>query len=283
MKKFVFKRKGNVILTMLLFVMFIMIIAALIFSFLTSVETSRKAQKAAQIIAETRALAIDVRLKERYGYIEILHKPTPQYVYKTQYPKMPAYNVIEQGYNDPILSSDNAAYKSAVIFADKAAKDAGIAYVDGVTKNNDDGTGETKLLTIKPENICIEVLSLPTAKISKERLKCGPITTPSATPQVLSEVEITNEVPVYGSQHRLNGFTGTAKDVQNNMQNYNYVLVLITYQEQTFFYKAIQRFAHGEQVPGALPGEDGYWTPPPIKTVFAIAYPQIDFCFGADC
>ena len=282
MKKNIFKRKGNVILTMLLFVMFIMIIAALFFSFLTSVDASRKAQKAAQIIAETRALAIDVRLKERYGYIEILHKPTPTYVYKTQFPVAPDFNTI-QGYDNKILSPNDTAYKSAVIFADTSAKEAGISYIDGVTKNNDDGTGNTKLLEVKPENICIEVYSLPDTKISKEKLQCGPITTPSNPATVLPNVILPNDVPIYGSQHRLNGFTGTATDIQNDIRNYNYVFVLLTYQEKTFFYEAIQRFAHGEQVPGALPGEDGYWTPPPVKTVWAIAYPQIDFCFGADC
>jgi type II secretory pathway pseudopilin PulG len=265
-----FKKEGNVIIMTLFFVMIIMILTAVVFSYLTSVEASRKAARAAQIVAETRALAIDTHLKERYGYIEILHKTASEgYTYDTVFPKQPAYNTHQQGYDKEIYSPSDVRYVDKRKFADSAAKRAGIAYIDGVTK---DTGNNTKLLNITEENICINVISLPVAKISDKILTCGPITLNGVTKtQVMPKT-----VPIYGSTHPSNIFSGVAAtDLQNKISNYNFVFVLITYQEQTFFYKAIQRFVNGD--------DETTWTPPPDRTVWSIAYPQIDFCSGGDC
>jgi hypothetical protein len=265
-----FKKEGNVMIMTLFFAMVILILAAVVFSYLTSVEASRKAAKAAQIVAETRALAIDTHLKERYGYIEILHKSASEgYNYVTNFPVQPEYNTHHQGYDKEIYSPSDVRYIDKRKFADGAAKRAGIAYVDGVTK---DAGNDTKILNIKEENICIEVISLPVAKISNKTLTCGPITLNGITKTVV----MPKTVPIYGSSHPSNIFSGAAStDVQNIISNYNFVFVLITYQEHTFFYKAIQRFVNGD--------DPANWTPPPDKTVWSIAYPQIDFCAGGDC
>lgn len=269
MKTSKFKKKGSVMISMLFSMMVILIVTAVFVSHLTSVESSRMAQKAAQIIAETRALAVDIPLKEQYGYVEVLHDP---YTYATPFPVQPVYDTIVQGYDKAILSPTNPNYELAVTFADDAAKQAGLKYIDGTTSDNGNNT---KLLNIEPENICIEVISLPDEVIEEMELGCGPITLPGTVDTLVNYWGTENEVPVYGSKHRLNGFTGATDDLQNTIQNYNFVFVMVTYQENTFFYKAIQRFAHGT--------DETQWSAPPTKSVWAIAYPQADFCTGADC
>ena len=242
----------------------------MIFSYITSIETSRKAQKTAQIIAETRALAIDIRLKERYGYVEIFHKPNAEYTYETKFPVQPLYDEIDQGYENAVLSPNHPKYQEIANFADQSAVEAGLAFANGSSAENE---GVEKLLQVKPENICINVISLPDVKLERRHLECGPVTSPDGT--TIEKIQTKNDVPIYGSQHRLNGYSGSESSVQNTIQNYNFVFVLLTYQEETFFYKTIQKFAHGS--------DETKWTPPPIKTVWAVAYPQVDFCSGEEC
>lgn len=254
-----YKKEGSVLLVTLLFIMLTVVLVAIMFSHMTAVEGSLKAKKAAQLVAESRATAIDVPLKEEFGYVEIFHKTEEEgYVKRSKFPVEPNYGVLTPGYGQKILSPSDPKYKESVKKADAAAKKVAMSHLDKMTTGEEEST---KLLDIDEDDICIEVISLPKDKIKNMGIKCG------ESPVI--------EVPVYGMDHILNKDDGEQGEIQNKIQNYNFVLATITYEEKSFFYKAIQRFAHGS--------DEKKWTKPPTKTVWAIAYPQIDRCAGGDC
>lgn len=260
MKKF--RKEGQIFLFALFYFLFISLIVAMFISLLMMAETHQRVQTATETGARTRALAVNIPLKEQYGIIESLRPGTSE-GYRANYTE-PTYSFSPApGYDQPILSPSSQTYKTALTNANTAAKQALIADLNDSLGENEAGD---KIINLRPENICIQVLPLPAGDSVTKRAKLH-FTCSVTTPQG-DVIDITaNNVEVYGYNHPLNN--------SGEMKVYNVVYVGVVYEDKHLFYNLLQRLVNGE--------DQSNWNNPPLRGTYAIGYPQIDACTTAEC
>lgn len=256
MKKF--RKEGNIMLFALFYFLFISLLVAIFISLLLMAETYQRVQNATETGARTRAIAVNIPLKEQYGIIETL-RPDVSNGYNPNYKEPPYSFSPAPGYDQAVLSPSSQNYKTALNNADIAAKQSVIASLNDSLGVNESGD---KIASLSPENICIQVLPLPAAANSKLNFSCS-VTSPSG-----DIIEISaNNVDVYGYNHRLNK--------GDKIKVYNIVFVGVAYEDKHYFYKLLQRMLNGD--------DESSWSPPPVRGAYAIAYPQIDGCTTTEC
>ncbi len=225
-------------------------------------ETHQRVQTATDTGAKTRALAVNIPLKEQYGIIETL-RPDESEGYEVNYTE-PGYSFSPTpGYDYAILSPLSQSYKSALSNADLTAKQTLITTLSDSLGQNEAGD---EIAKIEPENICIQVLPLPAGDSITKRDKLDfscEVTTPNGDPLEISA----ENVEVYGYKHNLNN--------AEHLRVYNVVFVGVAYEDRHFFYNLFQRLTHGD--------DESNWSDPPIRTTYSIAYPQIDACTADEC
>ncbi|WP_088362458.1 hypothetical protein [Bacillus cereus] len=256
-----YRKKGDIFLLSLFYFLFITLIFAIFVSLSLMSETFQRAQNSAETGARTRALAVNVPLKEQYGIVDAFRLPVSE-GYKVNY-KEPPYSIVPSpGYDLAVLDPASTAYKLAYSNADSAAKHAVIESINSTLGSNEAGK---KIIDLKPENICVQVLPLPKGgsitKKDKLDFKCN------ATVNGKAVTISADNVEVYGTDHNTNN--------AGNLKVHNVVFVGVAYEDHHFFYKLFQRMAHGE--------DESNWDAPPVRRVWAIAYPQLDACTGSEC
>lgn len=256
-----FRKEGNIFLFALFYFLFISLIVAIFISLLMMSETYQRVQTASETGARTRALAVNIPLKEQYGIIETF-RPSAAEGYIANY-KEPDYSFTPSpGYDLAVISPSSDQYKSALTSADTAAKQAVISSITDSLGTNESGS---KIVNLKEENICIQVLPLPAGDpiTKKATLNFSCSTTINGR-----TVNITaNNVEVYGYNHKINS--------SGKIKVYNVVFVGVAYEDNHFFYKLLQRLINGD--------DQSNWNKPPVRGTYAIGYPQIDSCTGSEC
>lgn len=248
----------------LFYFLFIAILSAIFISLILMNETYNRVQEAVEVGARTRALAVDIHLKEQYGIIETFRNGnsreeipyTPNYV--------PPEYTLSPGYDYAILDPNSDIYRRYKELADDTAKEALIANLSSTLGTNEKGEAITNITT---DNICVQVLPLPagnplTGKASLNFSCKAEINGKKATISA-------NDVTVNGYKHPLNNSD------DNRQRVYNVAYVGVIYEDNNFFYRLIQRIVHGD--------DQSKWNPPPLRAAYAIAYPQIDDCTSEDC
>lgn len=257
-----FRKEGSVYLFALFYFLFITLLVAIFLSIILMGETYQRVHTAAEAGARTRALAVNIPLKEQYGIIETL-RPDKSEGYTPNY-KEPTYSFSPSpGYDTAIISPTSQTYKAALENADTSAKQTVISTLNDSLGKNEAGD---KIAELKTENICIQVLPLPAGnsitKKAKLNFSCS-VTTPSGKTINVSA----NNVEVYGYNHNLNK--------SGKMKVYNVVFVGVVYEDKHFFYNLLQRLVNGQ--------DESNWSDPPVRATYAIAYPQIDDCTSDEC
>ncbi|WP_456363848.1 TadE/TadG family type IV pilus assembly protein [Priestia aryabhattai] len=259
MKKF--RKEGNIILFALFYFLFISLIVAIFISLTLMSETYQRVQTAAETGARTRALSVNIPLKEQYGIIETF-RPDSSEGYNPNY-KEPEYSFSPTpGYDHPILSPTSSQYKASLASANTAAKQMVISSIEGSLGTNEAGD---KIVDLKSENICIQVLPLPAGDSITKRAKLN--FTCTATVNGKPVTITANNVEVYGYNHSLN--------TSGKIKVYNVVFVGVAYEDKHFFYNLLQRLINGE--------DESKWNDPPVRGTYAIGYPQIDSCTTDEC
>ncbi|QST02974.1 hypothetical protein IMZ31_20725 (plasmid) [Pontibacillus sp. ALD_SL1] len=249
MAKKMSKKKGAISVWVLALILMFLSFFALSLNMTTSWEMYHRANEAAEEAARVRSQAVDTYLKEATGIVEIFH--TGGLGYNDNVNHFSHLGIA--GHTDPKLPSQ---YASTYVEANKAAKHAAI---DMLTS----GLGSTQqgndiLSTIDEGNVCILIFPLPD-KVSEERtLSCQTsLGTVTAENVRISSVE-DNTKTVYTDS---NGNDQEVKVV-------NAVFVGVAFEHSHFLESFMVKMGS---------------TAKTTKSVWAIAYPQIDDCFGAHC
>lgn len=248
-----FRKKGSIILLTLLMIMGIFLISAIFINLSFAYEVMNRMQNAADMGARVRAQAVDIALKERYGYIESLHDGSSGYP-GDNVPDRYTLSETEDGYVNNLYSPVNNKYLNAKLDANDLTKDAIVEYLNANVGINTDGE---KQVDIQRENICISVRPLPSGTTATMNFSCSATV---GTQTVLIEA---TDVDVNGLDHQIN----KGPDGMNVM---NVVFVGIAYEHKHFIYTGVQRVLHGDN--------QADWDAPPVRTAWSTAYPQIDAC-----
>lgn len=248
-----FRKKGSVILLSLLVFIGVFVIAAIFINLSASYEVMNRLQNAADMGAKVRAQAVDIALKERYGYVETLHSGTSSYNGDNVQDRS-SFPEEESGYTNPVYNPNSETYRGAAQDADTVTKDAIIEYMNANIGVNTSGTPQVSL---EPENICVSVRPLPTNASSRMDFSC--------TAQVNGE-----NVTIEAKNTPINGLDNPINKGPEGVQVMNVVYVAIAVEHRHFIYEALQSALHGS--------DETSWDSPPVRIMWSTAYPQIDAC-----
>lgn len=255
-----FRKEGSVMLMSLFYFLFVALLAAVFIGLILKNETYHRVQEAVEVAARTRALAVDIPLKEHYGIIETYRDGKETQKYQTNYIE-PDYTKSIPGYDHQILSPDSDEYKRNKIFAKNTAEQALIANLETTLGNNEKGES---ILNITKDNICFDVEPLPKGHKDKLNFYCD--VTINGEKKTISA----NDVIVNGYTHPLNNSD------DGNQRVYNVVFAGVIYEDKdNFFYRLLETIANGH--------DESKWGDPPLRAAYAIAYPQIDDCTSDEC
>lgn len=258
-----FRKEGSIMVMSLFYFLFVALLAAVFIGLVLMNETYNRVQEAVEVGARTRALAVNIPLKEQYGIIETYRNSSSQ-GYSANYVE-PRYSFTPTAaYDYPILDPASDIYRATYVSANDTAKAALIANLATTLGTNEEGES---LTNIKEENICVQVLPLPAGNSITGKAKLN--FTCTAKVNGVSKTISANNVVVNGYTHPLNNSD------DNRQRVYNVVFVGVVYEDNNFFYNLIQSIANGS--------DQSQWGPRPIRAAYAIAYPQIDDCTADDC
>jgi hypothetical protein len=279
------RKKGSAILLGLMTLIMIFVLAAVFINIAISYETLNRVQEAVEEGARVRAQAIDVPLKEYAAIVEAFHNPnnyetngTSDYDMHYQIQKK-FYEENVSGHAEPFnpygavvpaaWSSSNA-YEMPELYMDSVnASDEAAKKIVQTVLNNSLGTNSygEKMVNIGPENICIDVKPLP-SKTS----------TPTIPGKPNNVIRFSCETELYGkiTEDRVVSYQedNVVKVYDENNQQYgevqvkNVVYVAVVFEYKHMLYKYLENLG---------------WHNPPVKKLSAVAYPQVDQCFGTLC
>lgn len=256
MKTHRLRKKGSIFIWTLFMLIAISVIAAIFINLNFAYEVLNRMQHAADMGAKVRAQAVDIVLKERYGYVETFHDHSGDYTTKDNVPNRSTLPQKEVGYDDrkPLYRPLDEKYRTTRQDADGLAKDAIIEYVNANIGINTDGR---KQVDLKPENICLSIRPLPAATDATMSFSC------------VAKVN-GNDVAIQAKDMPVRGMDHPSNQGPDGLQVMNVVFVGIAYEHQHFIYAGVQKALHGSDV--------SEWDTPPIRQAYSIAYPQIDVC-----
>lgn len=270
------KKEGSVIIFSLFIMIIIFVLAAILFLFINMFGVMEKADNAVETVAKTRAQAVDIPLKEEYGYIEIMNGG-----YGDKYHSIledDIFNELEDarsntpspGYDFAVVEKSNNKYKGALSFAENTAIVSGISQLENHQFPNSSSRDDLPFSELKEENFCVEVFPLPegnaeVANSNESDIKLG------------CEVDLEGEkINVFPENIEIKGRDNTLNnpyDNENNntenerLQVVNAVFVGFAYEDtNNAFYRTFKN----------LTKNTGIELNPPVRVVYKIAYPQID-------
>jgi len=149
------RKKGSIILLSLAMMIAIVVFAAVFLNIAASYDTVNRIMYATEEGARMRAQAVDIRLKEQEGMVEVFH-----YNYSDDYIDFDVkHDDIEPADGHKLLyKPGDDIYDDKVALADQAAKKAAINVLKSSLRKNVDGT---PLIDPKEENFCIDIKPIP--------------------------------------------------------------------------------------------------------------------------
>lgn len=245
-----FRKKGSIFLFGLLMMMAVFLIAGIFINLGLAYEVMNRVQNAADMGAKVRAQAVDIALKERYGYIETFHDGSSSYT--DNVPNRSSIPATEDGYSMDttgtnsyqIYNPDSEAYLGAKQDADGIAKVAMINYM-----NDNVGTTTTglKMVNLKSENICFDVKALPTASTTTMNFSC--------TAKITKSDGTIATIPITVKNVKVNGTSNPINQGSNGQKVMNVVFVAVAYEQKNFIWEELQTVFHGS--------DQSQWSPPP--------------------
>lgn len=262
------RKKGNIILFGFAFLLAFMTLVGIYINVSSSYEVYNRVQNATEEGAKIRAQAVDIYLKEVSGIVEAFHG-TGDYGNGKHEDVEHELHTGVAGHVSP-LSPSSAAYAASFNQADEAAKKA----IVSIAEKSLQGTmaGNEILNGFSEKNICVQVKPLPRTVFDGVFMdfEC---TTGTGETVKRSNVRVT---PIESELNRRIIFDPDGVKESGDEQItevVNVVFVGTTFTHLNFFEGLFPMLSDGNSV---IPNQGR-------KTTWAIAYPQIDRCFGEFC
>lgn len=275
------RKKGNIILLGLALLIAFLVLFGIYLNVSMSWESYNRVQTAIEEGAKVRAQAVDMYLKEISGVIEAYHEPNaPSGAYGTgQHPDIDHHSYLTAvGHVTPYLPN-NEHYQAARRKADTEAKQAILDILNYSLQNTNNGSDI--LMNFSTRDICIQVKPLP------KNATDGVFIDFSCTTENGDTVEANNirVTPVMGSkgpfQEGMNRQmifdpdpTVTGDELIHEVVNV--VFVGASYEHRHFIETLFPLMNRGADADDQIDNVGR-------KNGWAIAYPQIDKCFGTHC
>ncbi|WP_336770329.1 hypothetical protein [Bacillus bombysepticus] len=248
------RKKGIYTITSVFFMMAYVLLGAILINVQSSVETHRRVIQATSEAAQERSRAIDIRLKESEGVIEMYRTSVGYPDNVTTHSKSGAPYDGRFGHKTP-LRPYATPYQEKYVLADTVAKQGVVDFLDKIVHKN--ANKQDILPNFNKENVCISVVPLPETK-KPTTLECttklGKVSFPNA--QIKSIPEATQVI--YDPDGKANNgdeYVATATNV---------AFVGVKYEQRYFMANVVGKLG--------LPTSRTYHT-------WAVAYPQIERCY----
>lgn len=277
MKRPTHRKKGNIILFGLAFIIGFLVLIGIYLNVNMSWETYNRVQTAVEEGAKVRAQAVDMFLKENSGIIEAYHErnfPGGTYGMGGHPDIDHNAHLTVSGHVTPYLPN-NEHYQATRMAADQDAKEAILGILNySLTSTT---AGNEILMNFDEGNICIQIKPLP-RKTTDGVLIDFSCTTPKGDTIDVKNVRVT---PVEGNKgiykegmNRQMIFDPTPESENSGdeliHEVVNVVFIGVSYEHRNFLENLFPQIRDDIKNIGTKQG-------------WAIAYPQIDKCFGAHC
>lgn len=244
------EEKGNFTLMTLVVMIGIIVFAGLFINLTMTYLTINFSKKAMEEATRTRALAVDIVMKENYGVIETITNP-----YITN-----EFSDLRQPLDflgRTMVGVENQNYKDAVQYAETSAKNTMIMTVDNYVGNT---AGGEKMIDMTEENICFDIKPLqdveqPVTFSCAVKTNEGKIYTVEATIPVLGYDDITE----------INNFDDGAN---GKVRVSNVVFGAAVVSPKSLIRNSLRSLGFVDE---------------PETIIYSVAYPQIDSCYGEFC
>lgn len=242
------EERGNFTIFTLFIVIGIMAIAAVFMNVAMTHMTINSSKKAMEESVRTRALAVDIPLKEHEGVIEIIHQP-----YALN-PNLSYARPVTDLFGNVLPTPGSVGYKNAVADAEYIAKASLVQTTARLIGNNVDST---PLVDIDFDNICYDVEPLPEDN--------GYIDFACALKD-----DNGNTFTVKSTQlvKGFNDIQGINHSDQTNIRVTNVVFGAAIIEPKSFIVNALASLGVAKN---------------PRIVLYSVAYPQIDECYGEFC
>lgn len=273
------RKKGNILLFGLAIIIIFLTLFGIYLNVSMSWESYNRVQTAIEEGAKVRAQAVDIFLKENSGIIEAYHEA--EGYGSDQHPDIDhASHLTTLGHVSPYLPS-NEFYQVARDRADIEAKQAILDILKYSLQNTNNGS---EILTgFTTSDICIQIKPLPETKANGEFIDFS-CTTESGTTIEAKHVRVTpvkgTKEPYQTGMNRQMIFDPTPEDVKSGdeliHEVVNVVFVGASYEHKHFIetlFPLMNRWGKTDSEIDNVGRKNGW----------AIAYPQIDKCFGVHC
>lgn len=224
-------------------------------------------KKALDESVRSRAMAVDIPLKEELGVIEVMH--TPHTGSDGLYNEADRPTVDFLGNAIPCNGIEvcggyiSTEYSDAVTYAETYAKNTMIDSVNHYIGN--DASGKQPLVSVTPKNICFDVQPLPKDEDYVE-FACPLKTNSGKTYTVTKKVKVKG----YNDAELINNFNDDTLSGNNTKVRVNNVVFGAAVIEPMSKYRSyLYRL--------------GYMPDKTETFIYSIAYPQIDKCYGDFC
>lgn len=247
-----FRKKGDIILFALGYILLICALAAILINFLYVWETFGRVKNATEEAARIRSQAIDISLKEQTGKVEVLHDVYPYGVTDT----IDHDHITTAAGHRLIRNPNDSQYQAAVDVANDAAIQGAKDYLkSALTQTN------YKKDFLKTVEFCVDTKPLP------DTVTNGMSVTFSC--KMPSGNVITETVPVStvaDNTYVVYEDPTTGDKITQSVHNVVFVASRFEYR---YFISSVLESLHV--------------TSTKTSEVYAIAYPQVDDCYGSFC
>ncbi len=265
--KFIKNEKGNFTIFSVFIILGIVVIVSLFLNLSMTFLNINFSKKALDEATRTRALAVDIPLKEELGVIEVIH--TPHTGSKGLYSESERPTIDFLGNYIPCNGlqvcggSVSLQYSTAVNYVEAYAKNTMIDSVNHYIGN--DAKKQEPLVKITGKNICFDVQPLPADEDYVE-FACPLKTNSGKTYTVTKKVKVKG----YNDPELINNFNDDTLTGNNTKIRVNNVVFGAAVIEPKSMYKSYLYNL-------------GYKPEKTETFIYSIAYPQIDKCYGDFC
>lgn len=268
LKKIKEEEKGSFTAFAILLLFGLIIIAIIFLNIANTWLTVNFAKRSLDEATRTRALAIDVPLKEYTGVIEVMHYP-----HKTN-EVFPVIGQVRPVFsssltNLEILDVNSERYKNTVKYVEEVAKDNMISALNSYIGNN---FSDRKIIEISRENICFDVRPLKSTVQNNVQFRCALYSPEDNYGGVKTLKTVTsNPTTLPGFAEPQNeGKLFKINPINTNQAIYasNAVFGAAIIKPRSLFTAGMEKIGFVDQ---------------PEIVIYSIAYPQITDCFGPDC
>lgn len=248
--------KGSFTIFSLFIIIAIIAIVAVFINVSMTYMTISSAKKSLEESTRTRALAVDVVLKEHAGVIEVMHTP-----YEGN-PNMAYSNPSVDLFDNTLPQPGSTNYVEAVEEAEYFAKMAMSSAVSGLSRDGLDG--ET-LVELSFDNICFDVKPLPEDD-GYVQFACA-LKDEQGNVFTVKSLQL---VKGYNDSLDINHFEDTTlqESAERDINVSNVVFGAAMIEPKSFIVRALSSLGVAKD---------------PQITIYSVAYPQIDECYGEFC